>query len=106
MQRCNCDSGSGTRSTPTAAIAPLTPVDRSPITSWRFCRGESVMTVVPRLVIRADGRWHGTGICVPQGSWTNVLTGQPIGGGTVDVSELWRDFPVALLERVSGRGER
>lgn len=71
-----------------------------------FCRGESVMTVVPRLVIRADGRWHGTAICVPQGSWTNVLTGQPIVGGTVDVSELWRDFPVALLERVSNRGER
>jgi (1->4)-alpha-D-glucan 1-alpha-D-glucosylmutase len=71
-----------------------------------FCRGENVMTLVPRLVLRANGRWHGTLICVPQGSWTNVLTGLPIEGGNVDASELWQDFPVALLERVSRRGER
>jgi len=64
-----------------------------------FCRGENVMTIVPRLVMRANGRWQGTGICVPRGSWTNVLTGQPIDGGDVDVSDIWRDFPVALLER-------
>jgi (1->4)-alpha-D-glucan 1-alpha-D-glucosylmutase len=69
-----------------------------------FCRGENVMTIVPRLVIRADGRWPGTRICVPPGSWTNVLTGEPLEGGDIDLPELWRDFPVALLERTGSRG--
>ena len=62
----------------TAAIALLTPSGPLADHIVAFCRGESVMTIVPRLVIRADGRWHGTGICVPQGSWTNVLTGQAV----------------------------
>jgi (1->4)-alpha-D-glucan 1-alpha-D-glucosylmutase len=66
-----------------------------------FCRGNTVMTVVPRLVAAADGRWQGTRICVPRGRWTNVLTAQPVEGGDVDLCELWRDFPVALLERGS-----
>ena len=69
-----------------------------------FCRGEHVMTIVPRLVIRAGGHWQGTKICVPQGSWTNVLSGQPIDGGDIELSELWREFPVALLERTGSRG--
>jgi maltooligosyltrehalose synthase len=78
------------------------------------------MTIVPRLVIRAGGHsagaeapalrwqgslWQGTRICVPQGSWTNVLSGQPYDGGEIELSELWRDFPVALLERTGSRGQ-
>jgi maltooligosyltrehalose synthase len=59
------------------------------------------MTVAPRLVVGADGRWQGTRICVPPGSWTNVLTTQPIEGGDLELCELWRDFPVALLERLA-----
>ena len=35
-------------------------------------RGEDVMTVVPRLVVRADGRWQGTTICVPPGHGERV----------------------------------
>jgi (1->4)-alpha-D-glucan 1-alpha-D-glucosylmutase len=62
------------------------------------------MTIVPRLVIRAQGRWSGTSIAVPEGSWTNVLTRQRVDGGDVDVSTLWQDFPVALLERTGSRG--
>jgi (1->4)-alpha-D-glucan 1-alpha-D-glucosylmutase len=69
-----------------------------------FRRGEHVMTIVPRLVIRAQGRWSGTSIAVPEGSWTNVLTRQRVDGGDVDVSTLWQDFPVALLERTGSRG--
>ena len=90
------------------ASGRYTAVDaRGPLASHvlAFCRGENVMTIVPRLVIRADGRWQGTKICVPQGSWTNVLTGQPVDGGDVDLSELWREFPVALLERTGSRGQ-
>jgi (1->4)-alpha-D-glucan 1-alpha-D-glucosylmutase len=69
-----------------------------------FRRGENVMTVVPRLVHRANRCWRGTTVCVPAGSWTNVLTGQRIDGSDVDVSDLWRDFPVTLLERTTSRG--
>lgn len=69
-----------------------------------FRRGGNVMTVVPRLVIRARGCWKGTTIAVPEGSWTNVLSGQPITGGDVDLSTLWQDFPVALLERTASEG--
>jgi len=68
-----------------------------------YRRGANVMTIVPRLVIGANGCWRGNTLCVPGGSWTNVLTGHPVDGGTVDLSELWRDFPVALLERMSSR---
>jgi (1->4)-alpha-D-glucan 1-alpha-D-glucosylmutase len=71
-----------------------------------FRRGENVMTIVPRLVIRAGGCWKGTTLAVPEGSWTNVLTGQPISRADVDVSELWHDFPVALLERTGSRGHQ
>jgi (1->4)-alpha-D-glucan 1-alpha-D-glucosylmutase len=62
------------------------------------------MTIVPRLVIRARGRWPGTTLSVPRGSWTNVLTRQSIDGGEIELADLWRDFPVALLERTGSRG--
>jgi (1->4)-alpha-D-glucan 1-alpha-D-glucosylmutase len=68
-----------------------------------YRRGENVMTIVPRLVVSANGSWRGNTLCVPGGSWTNVLTGHRVDGGSVDLSELWRDFPVALLERASSR---
>jgi (1->4)-alpha-D-glucan 1-alpha-D-glucosylmutase len=64
-----------------------------------FRRGEDVMSIVPRLVIGAAGRWPGSTVHVASGRWRNVLTGQRVEGGDVDVSRLWRDFPVALLER-------
>jgi (1->4)-alpha-D-glucan 1-alpha-D-glucosylmutase len=85
------------------------PVDaRGPLADHvvAFRRGDTVLTVAPRLVVGAGGRWQGTRICVPPGWWTDALTGQPIDGGDVDVSDLWREFPVALLERVSNRGRR
>jgi (1->4)-alpha-D-glucan 1-alpha-D-glucosylmutase len=64
-----------------------------------FRRGEDVMTIVPRLVIGAASRWSGSTVRVASGRWRNVLTGQRVEAGDVDVSRLWHDFPVALLER-------
>jgi (1->4)-alpha-D-glucan 1-alpha-D-glucosylmutase len=64
-----------------------------------FRRGESVMAIVPRLVTKAAGRWPGTTVQIPAGAWVNVMTGDRLNGGDVDVGDLWRDFPVALLER-------
>jgi maltooligosyltrehalose synthase len=34
---------------------------------------------------------------LPEGSWINWLTGASLGGGRTDMSELLREFPVALL---------
>ncbi|HEU4687063.1 MAG TPA: malto-oligosyltrehalose synthase [Vicinamibacterales bacterium] len=70
-----------------------------------FRRGERVMTIVPRLVMKAAGRWHGTTVPVPRGTWNNAITGEQMHSGDVDLADLWRDFPVALLERVDSRGE-
>jgi (1->4)-alpha-D-glucan 1-alpha-D-glucosylmutase len=67
-----------------------------------FRRGDDVMTVVPRLVLRADGHWPGTAIEVPAGDWRNVLTGAHLPPGEVDLADLWHEFPVALLERAAG----
>jgi (1->4)-alpha-D-glucan 1-alpha-D-glucosylmutase len=64
-----------------------------------FRRGEDVITIVPRLVTRAAGRWEGTTIRIFPGVWHNVLTGKRVDEGEIAISELWRDFPVTLLER-------
>lgn len=65
-----------------------------------FQRGDEVVTAVPRLVVRAGGRWAHTTIALPPGLWHNAMTNERVEGGEVDLSRLWRDFPVALLERV------
>jgi (1->4)-alpha-D-glucan 1-alpha-D-glucosylmutase len=68
-----------------------------------FLRGDTVMTVVPRLAVQASGRWQGTTIPIPPGRWRNVLSGRRVETGDVDVAGLWEDFPVALLERSGPR---
>ncbi|ABD10726.1 maltooligosyl trehalose synthase [Frankia casuarinae] len=66
-----------------------------------FSRSESVVTVVPRLVLglRRGGGWRDTTIPLPEGRWTDVLTGRKHDGGTAYVLRLLRDFPVSLLVR-------
>jgi (1->4)-alpha-D-glucan 1-alpha-D-glucosylmutase len=64
-----------------------------------FLRGETIMTIVPRLVIGAAGRWRGTTVDVPPGQWRNVLTDRSVAPGEADLGEIWRECPVALLER-------
>jgi len=63
-----------------------------------YLRGDDVATVVPRLTTMLGG-WEKTAIVMPQGSWTNRLTGAPVRGGRAAMAELLRDFPVALLVR-------
>ena len=64
-----------------------------------FVRGGRVMTVVPRHSLALGGDWKDTTIAVPSGKWRNRLTGESISSGTVEVAELFRAFPVALLVR-------
>jgi (1->4)-alpha-D-glucan 1-alpha-D-glucosylmutase len=64
-----------------------------------YLRGESVATVVPRLVGMLGGNWQKTSIELPQGVWKNRLTGASVAGGKVAMKQVLQDFPVALLVR-------
>jgi (1->4)-alpha-D-glucan 1-alpha-D-glucosylmutase len=67
-----------------------------------FSRGDSVVTVVPRLVIRLHGEWLDTRVALPAGRWRNELTGEVVSGGEPSVAALLERFPVALLARENG----
>jgi (1->4)-alpha-D-glucan 1-alpha-D-glucosylmutase len=60
-----------------------------------------VVTVVPRLVLglRRSGGWRDTTLPLPDGRWTDVLTGRGHDGGSAYMLRLLRDFPVSLLVR-------
>jgi len=76
------------------AFARSSPAAPSPTAS-------QLVTVVPRLVLglgRAGG-WKDTSVPLPDGSWTDVLTGRRHDGGEAYLLRLLRDFPVALLVR-------
>jgi (1->4)-alpha-D-glucan 1-alpha-D-glucosylmutase len=66
-------------------------------------RAAGLAVVVPRLVARLGGgvwgagAWGDTSVALPDGSWTDVLTGEPVTGGSVSVEALLRRFPVAVL---------
>jgi len=62
-------------------------------------RGDSVIAVVPRLILRLDRAWRRTRLTLPEGLWKNRLTGIRIEGGSNEVQSLLPDFPVALLTR-------
>ncbi|MDO4900441.1 malto-oligosyltrehalose synthase [Actinomyces sp.] len=68
----------------------------------RLCDGEpDVAVVVRRLGRRLErlGGWAGHTIVLPQGTWTNVLTGAGIDGGTRLLAEVVGDESVAVLAR-------
>jgi len=71
-----------------------------------YLRGEHVATVVPRfaLLLRAD--WQDTSIAIPDGTWTNLLTGQRTAGRTILLRTLLQDFPVALLAKDNTDAEK
>jgi len=61
---------------------------------------DDLLVVVPRLLLKLGGDWAGTVVPVRTGQWLNVLTGDRVAGGRdVEVAELLRRFPVAVLER-------
>ena len=64
-----------------------------------YLRGEDIVTVVPRLILKLGGAWKDTSVTLPEGRWRNRMTGAKIDGGEVGVKELLENFPVALLAR-------
>ena len=62
-----------------------------------------IAAVTPRLTHQLAGNWSATSLTLPDGNWTNRLTGQVFHGGMVRVSALLENFPVGLLVRDSER---
>ncbi len=71
-----------------------------------YLRGDAVATVVPRLTMKLGGAWRRTMVTLPNGTWRDRLTNRTFDGGKVAVDELLEDFPVALLVRDDGAGDK
>jgi (1->4)-alpha-D-glucan 1-alpha-D-glucosylmutase len=63
-----------------------------------FVRGERAATVVPRWSLKR-GNWGDTAIEIPNGTWRNALTNESVDGGEIFITDLLKNFPVALLSR-------
>jgi (1->4)-alpha-D-glucan 1-alpha-D-glucosylmutase len=85
--------------------APLLAYGPASVNAVSFCRQDSfgvpaaiaVATRLPAGLSRAGG-WRETGLDLPAGTWTDALTGT-IHQGSVPMSELLNQLPVALLTR-------
>ena len=64
-----------------------------------YLRADQVATIVPRMWKTLDGDWQQTTVELPDGEWTNGLTGIQLSGGRVRMEDVLRDFPVALMVR-------
>ena len=64
-----------------------------------FIRGQEAVTVAVRLPIKLGDSWGDTTVLLPAGTWTNLLTNEPVPEGTVRLADLLKRFPVALLAR-------
>ncbi len=64
-----------------------------------FRRGDDVLVAVTRWTVHLEqSGWGDTALTLPDGSWTDVLTGAVVSGAT-PVTKLFAELPVALLER-------
>lgn len=60
---------------------------------------DGLSVVVPRLLVGLADDWGATSVRLPEGRWTDLLTGEPCDGGERQVADLLRRFPVAVLSR-------
>ena len=86
---------------PDSGYEPLPVAGDKAARAVAFTRTGGLAVVVPRLVSGLAEGWAGTAVTLPGGAWTDVLTGQPAGGGDVSVQALLQRFPVAVLRRDS-----
>ena len=64
-----------------------------------FRRGDDVLVAVTRWTVRLEqSGWGATAVTLPDGLWTDTLTGAVV-SGTLPAAELFAELPVALLER-------
>ena len=64
-----------------------------------FRRADDVLVAVTRWTVHLEqSGWGDTTLPLPDGSWTDTLTGAVVSGATA-AAELFAELPVALLER-------
>ncbi|MBV9677081.1 MAG: malto-oligosyltrehalose synthase, partial [Acidobacteriaceae bacterium] len=64
-----------------------------------YWRGENVVVLAPRLVMKLANNWEDTTVMVPVGIWRNQLTNLVVSGGKQRLQDIFDRFPVALLTR-------
>lgn len=66
-----------------------------------FARSEDLVAVTTRLPLGLDraGGWRDTALELPDGTWTDVITGETSPGGRSSLAALLSRYPVALLVR-------
>ena len=81
------------------ARAAYTPLESTSEHAVGFVRGGDVVTVVTRLSVGLErvGGWGDTTITLPDGEWTDRLSGATVQGGEVRLADLLTTLPVALL---------
>lgn len=65
-----------------------------------FQRSGTAVTLVPRLVMGIRDGWGDTQVHLPEGTWSDLFTGESL-VGTVPAADALGRFPVALLKRDS-----
>ncbi|MFO6453480.1 MULTISPECIES: malto-oligosyltrehalose synthase [unclassified Aeromicrobium] len=70
-----------------------------------YARSEDLVVLATRLPVGLEraGGWAGTTFELPEGAWTEVLTGDSLDGGRMPLTNVLRRHPVALLVRGESR---
>jgi len=90
--------------------ATYLPVATSSGNALAFSRGDAdgpaVVTIATRLpvALARHGGWYEHTLALPPGSWTDVLTGRTVPGGSTALDGVLATLPVALLVREPSRG--
>ncbi len=64
-----------------------------------YLRGDDVIVMVPRLVLKLNRDWGDTSVEVPGGTWRDQLSASVFKGGKLRAGDIFSRFPVALLVR-------
>jgi (1->4)-alpha-D-glucan 1-alpha-D-glucosylmutase len=81
------------------AYVPIVPEGEKADHAIAYRRGSDVIAIAPRLIVRLNNDWDSTTLSLPEGQWSNNLSGDKGWKGTVRISDLLARFPVALLVR-------
>jgi (1->4)-alpha-D-glucan 1-alpha-D-glucosylmutase len=86
---------------PEASYAPVKTTSPHAVA---FCRSDAVVAVVTRLSgsLEANGGWREDTVALPEGRWTDRLTGATYDGGPARLADVLDRLPVALLTRDEG----
>ncbi|KQV73664.1 maltooligosyl trehalose synthase [Aeromicrobium sp. Root344] len=68
-----------------------------------YARSEDLVVVGTRLPVGLEraGGWDDTTLTLPEGEWTDVITGSSVDGGPVELADLLSRYPVALLVKLT-----